>query len=269
MTAPWNDLPIPLSKTPRGIAYGVTVAAVSITILTHLGLITARRRVLPFSSPTPRARHSARLLPPQHPLLLVRLSPPRPRLHPQDGALGRPRLPARDARPGWLSFATLNPAFGAILAGLLSGSASSPSFATGQSLGGIGILGLYLQDRTGFRAGHLQLAFDAVLFLAALLILDARTVALTCSVPPAVNLVISFEPSPRLVRRHLIRGHPAAQAESCANSVGRLAVLNTFLAEEPLRPTASIALPRLPQSAIPKQKSPQQSTILGGFWLRR
>ncbi|NCO85942.1 MAG: YitT family protein, partial [Rhodobacterales bacterium] len=59
--------------------------------------------------------------------------------------------------PGWVSFAHLDPVFGAILFGLVSGAALLAIFRHGASLGGIGILALILQDRSGFRAGYTQL----------------------------------------------------------------------------------------------------------------
>ena len=52
--------------------------------------------------------------------------------------------------PGWVRFESLNPIVGAILYGMITGWALLALFRHGASLGGIGILALYLQDRTGF-----------------------------------------------------------------------------------------------------------------------
>ncbi len=182
-----------LLEDAQGIAYGVTMAAVSITMLTHLGLITGQTAglavLLSYVTGVPFGLVFFLLNIPFYWFGYRRLG----LAFTLKTALSVALLSLLSAFvPDWLSFATLNPVFGAILAGLLSGSALLAVFRHGGSLGGIGILGLYLQDRTGFRAGHLQLGFDAVLFLVALLILDARTVAFSLLGAACVNLVISF-----------------------------------------------------------------------------
>lgn len=94
--------------------------------------------------------------------------------------------------PGQISFAHLSPGFGALLAGLASGTALLALFRHGASLGGIGILALWLQDRTGFRAGWTQIAFDTALFAAALAYRDLPTLAWSALGALAVNLTIAF-----------------------------------------------------------------------------
>jgi len=94
--------------------------------------------------------------------------------------------------PHYVSFATLHPALGAVLFGFVSGSALLALFRHGASLGGVGIMALYLQDRTGFRAGWTQLAFDAVVFALALGLRDWRTVAWSALGALVVNLVITL-----------------------------------------------------------------------------
>jgi uncharacterized membrane-anchored protein YitT (DUF2179 family) len=93
--------------------------------------------------------------------------------------------------PSWVQFQALNPVVGAVLFGAISGSALLALFRHGASLGGIGILALILQDRTGFRAGWTQLAFDAALFAVALTFLPLRIVALSFLGSAVVNLVIA------------------------------------------------------------------------------
>jgi uncharacterized membrane-anchored protein YitT (DUF2179 family) len=61
---------------------------------------------------------------------------------------------------------------GAILAGMISGAGLLALFRHRASLGGIGVLGVYLQDRFGIRAGWVQMAVDAVIFALALMLLD-------------------------------------------------------------------------------------------------
>jgi len=94
--------------------------------------------------------------------------------------------------PVWVVFEHIDPVVGAILTGAITGTALLALFRHGASLGGIGILALYLQDRTGFRAGYTQLIFDAVLFAAALLLRDPITVALSVLGAAVLDLVIAI-----------------------------------------------------------------------------
>ena len=61
----------------------------------------------------------------------------------------------------------LNPAWGAFLGGLLIGFGLLALYRHRASLGGIGILAVFLQDRFGIRAGLVQLAFDLVIMMLA------------------------------------------------------------------------------------------------------
>lgn len=94
--------------------------------------------------------------------------------------------------PQGLQFAHLSPGVGAILFGFVTGAGLLALFRHGASLGGIGILGLYLQDRTGFRAGWTQMIFDACLFAWAFAIRDWRVVAWSLLGAVVVNLVIAI-----------------------------------------------------------------------------
>ncbi len=80
----------------------------------------------------------------------------------------------------------------ALLAGACSGLGLMVIFRHGASLGGIGVLALYLQDRTGFQAGWAQLIFDAGLFLIAFFLLpfDLMFWSLICAA--ATNVIIGF-----------------------------------------------------------------------------
>ncbi|WP_372841145.1 YitT family protein [Phaeovulum sp.] len=94
--------------------------------------------------------------------------------------------------PHWVEFAYLHPALGAVMIGFMSGSALLALFRHGASLGGVGIVALYLQDRTGFRAGWTQLIFDACLFSVALMLRDVQTVAWSFLGALVLNLVIAL-----------------------------------------------------------------------------
>jgi len=93
--------------------------------------------------------------------------------------------------PRWVDFAHLDPIVGAVLFGAISGSALLALFRHGASLGGVGIVALYLQDKTGFRAGWTQLLFDLLIFALALTLKDAATVAISALGALIVNLTIA------------------------------------------------------------------------------
>ena len=94
--------------------------------------------------------------------------------------------------PGWFSIAYLAPVPGAVLFGMMTGAGLLALFRHGASLGGVGILALYLQDSTGFRAGYTQLAFDAVLFAVAFFVIDTPALALSVLGAVVVNLTIAI-----------------------------------------------------------------------------
>lgn len=75
--------------------------------------------------------------------------------------------------PRWLGFSHIHPAFAALLFGILFGIAALAVVRHGGSFGGISILWLMLQDRTGFPAGYAQLGFDIALFAVSALILES------------------------------------------------------------------------------------------------
>ena len=94
--------------------------------------------------------------------------------------------------PTLISFETLNPIYGVVLFGLLTGAGLLAIFRHGASLGGIGILALYIQEKTGFRAGFTQLLFDACIFGAAFFVIDVKAVLLSMLGAFIVNMIIAF-----------------------------------------------------------------------------
>lgn len=96
------------------------------------------------------------------------------------------------ALPGWLSFAHLDTWLAALIYGSLSGVGLLALFRHNGSLGGIGMLALLVQDRTRFRAGHVQMAVDAVIFAVALLLFPATTVLWSTLGALTLNLIITF-----------------------------------------------------------------------------
>ncbi|ADO42601.1 YitT family protein [Ketogulonicigenium vulgare] len=91
----------------------------------------------------------------------------------------------------WVSFDLLNPLFGAVIYGFIAGSALLALFRHGASLGGIGILAVYLQEHTRFRAGHIQMAFDSALFVVALIVMPLHLVIYSFIGAVVLNFVIA------------------------------------------------------------------------------
>lgn len=149
----------------QGIAFGVTMAAFGMHLLTHMGFVagqtTGVAALIAYASGLP------------FPAVYFAVSVP-------FLVFGWRRMGAAFALktlgsvaalsvmtavlPRWISFDHIEPAFAAILFGGLFGIAALAVVRHGGSFGGVSILWLMLQDRTGFRAGYAQLIFDAALF---------------------------------------------------------------------------------------------------------
>ncbi len=80
---------------------------------------------------------------------------------------------------------------GAIFCGALAGTGLLILFRHKGSMGGFGVLALYVQDRTGFRAGYLQLLADVVIFAVAFLVFPFTIVAWSLVGAIVLNLVIA------------------------------------------------------------------------------
>jgi uncharacterized membrane-anchored protein YitT (DUF2179 family) len=182
-----------LIEDAQGLAFGATLAAFGIVILTHLGLVTGQTAGLAVLISYATGWGFG-------PVFFVVNIP--------FYALGLWRMGWRFTvktflavallsgltmvMPDWISFAHLNPAFGAVLFGMTSGAALLALFRHGASLGGVGIVALILQDRFGIRAGWVQLGFDAVLFAVALMLVDLQTVLWSFLGAAIINLTIAI-----------------------------------------------------------------------------
>ena len=162
----------------QGIAFGVTMAALGMHILTHMGFVTgqttgiavllAHLTGLPFP-----AVYFAVILPFLG-LAWVRLGP---RFALKTLATTAALSATVALLPGWIQLGDIQPAVAALLFGLLFGIAALAAIRHGGSFGGLSVLWIEVQDRTGFKAGHAQLLSDAVIFAIAALILPLDTLA--------------------------------------------------------------------------------------------
>lgn len=92
--------------------------------------------------------------------------------------------------PALIGFGHLNPWFGAVLAGLLTGGGILILIRHGASLGGVGIMAIYLQKQRGWRVGTVQMAIDGVILLLAFGMIEPLKIALSLLGAAALNMVI-------------------------------------------------------------------------------
>lgn len=94
--------------------------------------------------------------------------------------------------PKLFVFDSINPIAAALFGGLTVAAGMLALFRHRTSLGGFGILALYLQDRFGWRAGLVQLAFDSVVLVCSFFI--ATPFVILCSVIGALimNLTLAI-----------------------------------------------------------------------------
>ena len=98
--------------------------------------------------------------------------------------------------PHFVRFERLDPLLAAVLGGLLAGVGLLMLIRHQASLGGIGILAIYLQKKRGWRAGTLQMVADGGIVLAALLIADPARVALSVVGALLLNMVLTINHRP-------------------------------------------------------------------------
>ena len=86
----------------------------------------------------------------------------------------------------------LNPALGAIMFGVVTGIGLLAIFRHKGSLGGLGVLAIWIQDTLGIRAGYIQLGFDAVLFTIAAFLFPLSVVMYSLLGAVVLNGLIAF-----------------------------------------------------------------------------
>lgn len=94
--------------------------------------------------------------------------------------------------PDQLAFTTLTTPMAAVTFGALTGVGLLVIFRHNGSLGGLGVVALIVQDKTGFRAGYVQLCADAVIFAVALALFPAAIVIWSLLGAVVLNLIIAI-----------------------------------------------------------------------------
>ncbi|MBP1885843.1 YitT family protein [Sinorhizobium mexicanum] len=86
----------------------------------------------------------------------------------------------------------IHPAWAALLGGLLLGYGLLALYRHRASLGGVGILGIYLQERFGIRAGLVQLAIDMVVLATAFAVTTPSVVIWSVLGAVVLNLFVAI-----------------------------------------------------------------------------
>ena len=95
-----------------------------------------------------------------------------------------------------LAFASLQPVYAALVGGLITGTGFLILFRHKCSLGGIGVLALWLQDRFGWRAGKVQMGVDCAIVLLALFSIEPMRVLYSILGAVALNIVLAINHRP-------------------------------------------------------------------------
>lgn len=98
--------------------------------------------------------------------------------------------------PGLIGFTHLDPVFAAVMSGLAIGIGILILIRHGASLGGLGVLAIYLQKTRGWRAGTVQMLGDCMILSLGLLVVSPGQVALSVLAAGALNLVIAVNHRP-------------------------------------------------------------------------
>jgi uncharacterized membrane-anchored protein YitT (DUF2179 family) len=98
--------------------------------------------------------------------------------------------------PYLVRFDRLQPAYAAVMGGLVIGAGLLMLFRHHSSLGGMNVIVLWLQERRGWRAGKLQMAIDCAIVAAAFAIVEPGRVLLSVLGAVALNLVVAVNHKP-------------------------------------------------------------------------
>ncbi len=91
---------------------------------------------------------------------------------------------------------SIDPVFAAVLGGLLAGAGLLMLIRHQSSLGGVGVLAIYLQKTRGWQAGTLQMIADACIVCGALFIVEPGRVALSILGALVLNMVLAINHRP-------------------------------------------------------------------------
>ena len=177
----------------QGLILGTSMCALGIQFLTHAGLITGQTAglavLISYLSGWSFGLVFFVVNLPFYALAIARMG----RAFVVKTVIGVAMLSAMtELAPHVLRIDYIHPALAAFLAGATLGLGLLAMFRHGASLGGIGILAFYLQDRFNMRAGYVQLGFDAVLFSLAFFFLDPGLLLWSAMGAVIVNVIVAI-----------------------------------------------------------------------------
>ncbi|MBB3916338.1 YitT family protein [Rhizobium fabae] len=97
-----------------------------------------------------------------------------------------------DVQSRFFSISSIHPAWAALLGGLLLGFGLLALYRHRASLGGVGILGIYLQERFGIRAGLVQLIIDLCVLAVAVFVATPPVVFYSVLGAVVLNLFVAI-----------------------------------------------------------------------------
>ncbi|WP_261167021.1 YitT family protein [Microbacterium sp. Marseille-Q6965] len=97
---------------------------------------------------------------------------------------------------GWMPVSAPQPVYAVLGGNLLVGVGLLILFRHGASVGGVNIVAILVQDRTGFRAGWTQMIVDVLIVVASFLVVDWRMVVLSAVGAVVLNLVLALNHRP-------------------------------------------------------------------------
>jgi len=184
MTSPADTSPAPrnephrapkhgLAEDAQAIAFGALICSFGLTLLTHLGFVTGQTAGLAvLISYATGWGFGAVFFVVNLPFYVLALWRMGLRFTIKTVAAVALVSLLATKLPDLIQFDQVDPALGAILIGAVSGAGLLALFRHGASLGGVGVLALFLEEKTGFRAGYTQILFDVCVFGAAIFVID-------------------------------------------------------------------------------------------------
>ena len=98
--------------------------------------------------------------------------------------------------PQWLGLVHVSPIYAMLMGGILLGMGALALVRHRTGLGGVNLVAMDLQERRGWRAGYVQLAFDGLVMLGACFVLEWQQVALSMAGALVLNLILAMNHKP-------------------------------------------------------------------------
>ncbi|MGR3541751.1 MAG: YitT family protein [Hasllibacter sp.] len=193
--------PDPARHTPvenaQGLAFGAMLVGLAVTLLLHLGLVTGQvAGVAALTSYVTGWSYGAVFFALNLPFYAFGWAKMGARFTLVSLACVGAVSVLSEWLPAVIPFGAVDPWAGSVWFGVMAGFGFIAIFRHGASMGGVGLVALWLQDATGFRAGYTQLIVDTAIFAAAFAILDPMLVLVSIPGTLILNLIIAFNHRP-------------------------------------------------------------------------